>query len=111
VADLVFESGMVHLQLSRWEKVGAFSNDVSFPVGAIESVECLANARSAIRGVRFPGTGLPGVIALGKWRRSGAIDFVAVYKNQPGYVIELAGQRVERIILSCEPIAELDALG
>jgi len=108
MAELVLEDELVHLRLSSWEKVGAFQGHVSFPFAAIESVERLTNARSAIRGLRFPGTGLPGVVALGKWRRRGEIDFVAVYKNQSGYVLQLKDQRFDRVIFSSPPIPELD---
>ena len=43
-----------------------------------------------LRGLRAPGTGIPGVIALGTWRSKGAKDFAAVYRGGPAVVVELA---------------------
>ncbi len=110
MAQLSVDDQLLHIGLSGWEKAGAMSADFSVPLGSIVSVEPLANARSAIRGVRFPGTGLPGVVALGRWRKWGNVDFVAVYRNDPGYLIELTGDRFDRIIVSSDPVSGLDQL-
>jgi hypothetical protein len=108
MAELIVDDEQLHVKLSRLEKVGAFSGEVSVPLTSITAVERLVNARSAIRGMRFPGTGLPGVIALGRWRKRGSVDFVAVYKNNPGYLIELDGERFDRIVISSDTVPALD---
>lgn len=100
----------LHLELSQWERVGAFHGDISVPTNSIVSVERLENARSSIRGLRAPGTGWPGRIALGTWRTRKTKDFVAVYRNESGYVVELEGQQFDRLIFSSPPIAELETL-
>lgn len=99
------------VSLSRWERVGALRrSDVTVPLSAVVSVDRLDNARDAIRGIRSPGTGLPGVIALGTWRTRRTVDFVAVTRNEPGYAIGLDGQRFDRLVISSPPIPELDGL-
>ena len=40
-----------------------------------------------MKGIRAPGTGFPGVIALGTWRYRRGKNFVAVYGKRPGYVV------------------------
>jgi len=97
--------------LSRWEKVGALrTSNVTVPLSAISSVQRLGNARDGIRGIRAPGTGLPGVIALGTWRTRKAKDFVAATRDEPGYLIELDGQDFSRLVVSSAPVEELEAL-
>jgi hypothetical protein len=36
------------------------------------------------------------------------VDFVAVYKNNPGYLIELDGERFDRIVISSDTVPALD---
>lgn len=110
MAELRITGNELHVQLSRWERVGALSGDVTVPISSITDVEHVDSARSAIRGLRAPGTGLPGVVALGHWRGRGRHDFVAAYRNEPGYVVRLDGQRFDRLIVSSPPVPSLDAL-
>jgi hypothetical protein len=53
-----------------------------------------------LKGIRMPGTGWPGTIALGTWRHDGVRDFCAVYRKGPGVVVELSGAGYARFILS-----------
>ncbi len=109
MAQLVVDDQQLTVELSGLEKLGALRrSDVSVPVSSIVSVERLDNARDAIRGLRAPGTGLPGVIALGSWRKRGVVDFVAVRRSEPGYVIELEGMSFDRLIISSPTIPELE---
>lgn len=111
MAELSVDSGHLNLRLSGWEKVGSLRrSDVSVPMTSVAAVKRLGNARHGIRGMRAPGTGWPGRIALGSWRTRRTVDFVAVTRNEPGYLIELEGERFNRLVVSSSPIAELDAL-
>ena len=51
--------------LSWLEKLGAFRGNVRVPLHAVRAAQADAEPWSALRGVRSPGTGIPGVIALG----------------------------------------------
>lgn len=111
MATLSVDGDQLQVELSGWEKIGALRrSDVSVPMSAVVSVQRLDNARRGIRGIRAPGTGWPGVIALGSWRKRGIVDFVAVSRNEPGYVIELECQHFDRLVISSPPIPQLDAL-
>ncbi len=96
------------LELTSLEKIGAIHPDIDIPTTAIEAVRHVPNARAEVRGLRAPGTGLPGVIALGQWRTGRTKSFVAAYRDEPGYVIDLTGHRFDRIIVSTAPIPTLD---
>lgn len=111
MAEIEIENGEFTIHLSPQEMVGALRKSaVVVPLESITAVTRHERARDGIRGIRAPGTGLPGVIALGTWRHTSGKDFIAVYKNGPGYALELADQEFERIVFTSEPIAELDEL-
>ena len=111
MAELSVESGTLNVKLSGWEKIGALRRtDVSVPMTSVASVKRLENARDGIRGMRAPGTGWPGRIALGSWRTWRTVDFVAVTRNEAGYLIELRDEPFNRLVVSSAPIPELDAL-
>jgi len=111
LGDLGVENGQVTLELSSWEKVGSLRrSDLVTSAAAIVSVQRLENARDGIRGIRAPGTGLPGTIALGTWRTRRTKDFVAVYRNDPGYLIVLTGAEFDRIVVSSPVVPELEEL-
>ena len=82
--------------------LGLEGGDISVPLAAVSSARVVRPARDAIRGIRAPGTGFPGVIALGHWRARGRHDFVAVYGRHAGVVVELAGQRFDRLVVSVD---------
>jgi len=102
VATLAVEGDELHLQLSTWEKIGAFHSDIRVPTDSVAAVDVATVPRSTVRGMRSPGTGLPGVVALGTWRYRGGPDFIAVYRNRPSVVVTLRNQPFTRLIVSVD---------
>jgi len=102
MAGIGIEGGEVSIHLNLAEKVGALHGDIHFPRSAVRAVRIVDRPFSEIEGIRSPGTGVPGVIALGTWRAHGKRDFVAVYRGQRGVVIETAVEQTKyrRVILS-----------
>jgi hypothetical protein len=76
---------------SALEKIGALRGNISIPLASVRVVRVSDTPWSEMRGVRAPGTGLPGVISLGTRRGSGIHDFAAVYGRRPALVIEFGG--------------------
>ena len=87
--------------LSDLEKVGALRGDVRVPLSAVRVVRVADDPRPELRGMRAPGTGIPGVIALGS-RRGEGHDFGAVYHNRPAVVVELEGTSYDRLVVSID---------
>ncbi len=77
------------VRLSAAEQLLAFRGDVSVPLNAIRSVEVEPDPFGALRGIRAPGTGWPGVIAYGVRRYAGGRDFAAVRSKRPALRIDL----------------------
>ncbi len=95
--------------LNDLEKAGALRGDVHVPASALRSVRVSASPFAELQGLRAPGTGIPGVIALGTWRSKGAKVFAAVYRGGPAVVVELEGAEFGRLIVSAhdaETVAE-----
>jgi hypothetical protein len=89
MAALRTDGGDLVLALSAWERFGALHGDIRVPLSCVEDVAVTQRPFGELRGIRAPGTGMPGVIALGTWRGRGKKGFAAVYRNQPGVVVRL----------------------
>jgi hypothetical protein len=73
------------------ERLAACRRDVRVPLGAVTAVQTDLDPWCALRGVRAPGTGIPGMIAYGTRRMTGARpDFAAVHGQGPAVRVELA---------------------
>ena len=89
------------LHLSALERLGGFvRGDARIPLKAVRGARAVSNPWKELRGIRSPGTGWPGVIALGTRRFSGGKDFAAVYGKKPGVVVDLVGVDFARLIVS-----------
>lgn len=103
----------VAVRLSLLEKLGAVRGNVAVPRAAVRRVDVEPQPFSQVHGVRAPGTGIPGCIALGTWRRRGAKkDFVAVYRGRPALVVHLDEELAPygRLVVSTEHAHELAEL-
>lgn len=102
MAALVVKAAILQLRLSPWERLGALRGDLRFPVTAVRAVSVHDDPWQVLRGMRAPGTGLPGVIMLGTKRGPFGKDFCAVYQHRPAVVIDLADQEFERLVVCTE---------
>lgn len=101
MADLIIDGDEVVVHLSGLEKLGAFRGDVRVPLTAITEVRVSEDQWSELRGMRAPGTGIPGVIALCTRRAPGIRDFAAVYgKARKAVVVECNGVDIDRIVVT-----------
>jgi hypothetical protein len=103
MARIAVEGDRVVVRLSGLERLGAFiGGDVSVPLSSVRAASVAPDPWTALRGIRAPGTGWPGVIALGHRRGSGIHDFAAVYGHRPAVVVDLAGDRFDRLVVSTD---------
>jgi hypothetical protein len=89
MAELIVEGDSLTVRLSGWERAAAFHDDVSVPLSAVRAVSVEPQPWAALRGIRAPGTGFPGVIAYGVRRMTGERqDFVAILRGRPVVRVE-----------------------
>lgn len=109
MAELSVQGSELIVSLSGKEKLGALQKgDLSFPTSSIIDIARVDNGRHSVVGIRSPGTGVPGKIALGTWRTKRGKDFVATYNNDPAYLITLMGESFDRLIISSPEVDELE---
>ena len=96
----------VILQLSAGEKFWGFHSSPRAPLADVVRVERIDNfwKYSGWRGIRAPGTGIPGTVALGTWRKLGTKTFCAVYKREPGFKVTLKNNEFESWLFSAPEI-------
>ena len=109
MADLVTDGTTLMLALTRIERLEGFRGDLHAPLDAVTGVRAVEDPWAELRGLRAPGTGLPGVIAVGTRRGSFGKDFAAVHGKGPAVVVELAGQEFERWMLTVDDPAAVVA--
>lgn len=113
MASLSVDGDELIVRMSGWERAAAFHSDVRVPVSAIHSVELEPHPWSALRGIRAPGTGFPGVIAYGVRRLTGdRPDFAAVLGRRAAVRVELGppSEFGRLLVTVADPAAALSAV-
>ena len=112
MAKLVVDGPDLVVQLSSLEKLGAFRGNVRVPLNTVRSAEIEPHPWGALRGIRAPGTGIPGVIALGTRRFPHGKDFAAVVGTRPAVRVDLSQESpFSRLIVSVtDPDSTLAAI-
>ncbi|HET9103220.1 MAG TPA: hypothetical protein VFN55_07675 [Solirubrobacteraceae bacterium] len=90
MAGLAIQGDELVVTLSAFERLVALHGDVRVPLAAVSEVRLESDPWCALRGVRAPGTGFPGVIAYGVRRGTGGRpDFAAVLGRGAAVRVEL----------------------
>lgn len=80
----------VRVELSAWERTVALHAGVRAPLAAVREVSIEPHPWSALRGIRAPGTGIPGLLSYGVRRMTGdRPDFAVIRRGRPVVRIEL----------------------
>ncbi len=87
------------IHLSFWEALAAFHKSVRIPLANVRGATDDEGFQGSALGLRAPGTGIPGVISAGTYHRGGEKQFVFVTRGTHPVVIELAGERWDRIVM------------
>lgn len=105
-------------------KVSVMGNEMRVSIGVFESIQALQgsfsisldNVRGATEdpnyikaglGIRSPGTGFPGMIAKGTFRKPGEKTLSLWSRSQEIVVIELVNAKWDRLVLGCEDAKSL----
>jgi hypothetical protein len=90
MAKLRVHPDRLEISLTRTEKALAMHPaDIVIPRAAILSAVITGDPWSWLRGIRAPGTHLPGTLAIGSWRYEGGRDFYLVRRRRASVVIDI----------------------
>jgi hypothetical protein len=102
MANLVITDETLTVQMSLAEKAEALHRDLTVPRSAVKGVRAVADGLAEVHGLRMPGTSIPGVIMAGTWISTEGSTFAVCHGRGPAVVIELAGQHVDRIVMTVD---------
>jgi len=102
VATLAVVGENLVVQMSWFERLEACHSDVSVKRSAVRDVRVVDSAWPELRGIRAPGTGIPGVVAVGTRRGGFGRDFAVVHGKGPAVVVELEGEKYERLVVTAQ---------
>ena len=109
MATIAVDGSDLVVRLSALEKIGALRGNIRLPLASVRVVRVSNTPWSELRGIRAPGTGVPGLISLCTRRGPGVHDFAAVYGRRPALVVEMSGVSFDRLVVSCADAAEAAA--
>ncbi len=102
MAELAVENGELVVRLGAFEKMEAAHGELRFPASSVTGVEVLSDAIHAVHGLKAPGTGVPGHVAVGTFRERGNKTFAVVHHDTPeGVRITLTGEDFDELIIGC----------
>src|SRR4051794_17445236 len=98
MAELQIEDAELVLHLSSVERMEGMHGDLRLPLSAVTGARSVDDLWQELRGMRAPGTGVPGTLAVGTWQGGFGKDFAVVHG--PGGVVEVAGEEYARLLVS-----------
>lgn len=113
MATLMRDGDTLVLQLTALEKAEGIHGDLRMPWAAVQSVAILEDAIHAVHGFRAPGTGIPGIVAVGTFRaREGTTFAVVHHQTRRGVQVTLKGAPFDTLIVGvADPESVVRALG
>lgn len=90
------------IYLNWWEKALSLHGNLSVPLKHIRGATEDEQFRGLKLGIRAPGIGIPGVIQAGTYHKNGEAQFVFWTRGKRRVVIELANEKLARIILGVQ---------
>jgi len=101
VARLLIDQRRVTVRLSAMEKLEALHFNVTVPRTAVIAAREVPDGMAELGGIGI-GTGLPGVMMVGTVRDGHGLTFAVCRGRGPAVVLDLAGQRYARIVMTVE---------
>ena len=86
---LAVEGDDLVVRLGRWDALYCLKRELRFPVIEVEGVAARPSGEVPRRGLRMPGTALPGVIRAGSYGRGQSRDFWDVRNGKRFLVVSL----------------------
>jgi hypothetical protein len=101
MAHLTVDNGSLKIELCFWERLGSFSRNQSIRLSDIAEVSYMEKVSMYVFGYRVIGTGLPGVVVLGHFRKSKKRMMVYWVRGQQALILDLKTGPYKRMIIGC----------
>jgi hypothetical protein len=100
VVEITVREGQVHLEVKGLDKLWAFKGRLEIPVAHIRGAHADTTiARGWWKGIKAPGTSIPGVIRAGTFYQDGKRVFWDVHDPEKTVVIDLHDERYDQLIV------------
>jgi hypothetical protein len=100
MVDLIARPPHLQCEVRGWHQFLAFKRRLRLPLAAVQSVRRDLRAAAGLwKGVRLPGTHVPGLITAGSYYWAGAWTFYDVVDPHNAVVVELAGADYDRLVV------------
>jgi hypothetical protein len=109
MAKINIRNGNLEVSMDFLETIQALQGSFTIPLANVRGATEDPSFISSGLGIRSPGTGLPGVIAKGTFRKRGEKTLTIWHKNQEIVVVELANSKWDRLVLGCSDAKALVA--
>ena len=107
MVELSVGDGMLRVEILGWHKFFAIKSRLLIPLEHISSVQRYSgSSKGWWKGLRFWGTGIPGVLAAGWYYKDGRHQFWDVHKPQNAITVDLIDEGYKRLVVE---VADPDA--
>lgn len=111
MAKVTIKNDRLHVSIASFEALQALRTSFAVPLSCVMgATEDPTFISSGGLGFRSPGTGLPGVIARGTFRKPGEKTLSLWGKGQEIVVIQLTNHKWDRLVVGCENAKSLVAM-
>ncbi|HET8719001.1 MAG TPA: hypothetical protein VFM50_14755 [Nocardioidaceae bacterium] len=102
MATLSARNGTLAVRFTRVEKVFGLLRDHDYPLSAVLSVATEPDGLGAVRGIRAPGLGLPGVARIGTFYSSDGKTLASVTRDRGAVIVRLVGEKFDRLVIGAD---------
>lgn len=102
MATVTVENGNLVVSVGWFEAIQALHGSFAIPLSNVRGATDDPNYIRSGLGLRSPGTGFPGFIARGTFRKIGEKVLSLWGRNQEIVVVELRDSKWDRLVLGCE---------
>jgi hypothetical protein len=102
VANLLIDDDTVTVELTVMEKAEAVHGNLRIPRSAITGYWSVPDGLAEVPGFKLAGAGLPGSLKVGTWTGEGKRTFAVCHGASPAVVLELTGERYDRVVVTVE---------
>lgn len=112
MVTITHEADRLILEIEGWDKLWAFKSCLEIPFANVTGVRADREVAHGLwKGIRAPGTHLPGVIIAGTYYQNGQRIFWDVKDPEKTIVIDLADERYNQLIVEvADPAAAVQQI-